>query len=219
MDITLIEPGQKWWPFAQDPIMKHPSRLWCLGDLTLLHRPAISIVGARASTMYGNHVAGELAGHLAGEGTVVVSGMAYGIDAAAHRAALAVDGPTIAVLAGGVDKPYPSAHAALAEQIVDKGGLIISEQEPGSVPTRQRFLDRNRIIAELGDALVVVEASTRSGTLNAARHAIEYSNPVWAVPGAITSMVSSGSNELLNDPHVRALTSTTVTHDDLATWF
>ncbi|GAA1691666.1 hypothetical protein GCM10009808_05820 [Microbacterium sediminicola] len=166
----------------------------------------VSIVGARAATEYGEHVAGQLASGLGGHGVAVVSGAAYGIDGAAHRGALAAGGMTIALLAGGVDRPYPSGHSDLIERIC-AGGAVMSEVPPGTAPTKWRFLARNRMIAALGQATVVVEAGWRSGSLNTAHHAATLGRPLGAVPGPVTSAASAGCHRLLRELDAICVTS------------
>jgi DNA processing protein len=145
-----------------------------------------------------------VAGGLADDGWAVVSGGAFGIDAAAHRAALAVGGPTVAVLACGVDVAYPRAHDALLARIADSG-LVVSELPPGSQPLKHRFLARNRVIAALSRGTVVVEAARRSGAVSTASRALELGRVVMAVPGPVTSMASSGTNRLLHEQVARAV--------------
>ena len=140
----------------------------------------------------------DLAAELSASGIVVVSGAAYGIDGAAHRAALAAGGTTIALLAGGVDRPYPAGHDDLIARI-SAAGAVIGEVPPGSAPTKWRFLQRNRLIAALADATVVVEAGWRSGSLNTAGHAVTMGRPLGAVPGPVTSAASAGSHRLLRE--------------------
>ena len=148
----------------------------------------------------------ELGAELTGRGVVVVSGAAYGIDGVAHRAALAAGGPTIAVLAGGVDRSYPAGHAELIDRI-GANGAVLSELPPGSAPTRWRFLQRNRVIAALSEATVVVEAGARSGSLNTAAHAATLGRPVGAVPGPVTSAASAGCHRLLREFGAECITS------------
>ncbi len=176
-----------------------PTRLWLRGEAApaLLARSAVAIVGARACSGYGRSVARMLATEAAGAGAVVVSGLARGIDGEAHRGALAAGGPTVAVLGCGIDRDYPAAHAELARAIVDGGGLVVSEYEPGVEPAPWRFPARNRIIAGLARATVVVEARERSGALITADFALEDGREVLAVPGEITSALSAGTNGLL----------------------
>jgi len=175
-----------------------PARLYLRGSAApdLLDRPAVAVVGARACSSYGRSVARTLARDLASSGLVVVSGMARGIDGDAHRGALEGGGPTVAVLGCGVDRDYPAAHAELARRIVE-AGLVVSEYEPGIEPAPWRFPARNRIIAGLCRATLVVEARERSGALITADFALEEGREVLAVPGEITSSLSGGTNALL----------------------
>lgn len=165
------------------------------GALTLLDAPCVAVVGARACSAYGAAVAAELARGLARAGVVVVSGLARGVDGAAHRGALET-GTTVAVLGCGVDRDYPRAHRALAGSIAERG-LILSEYPPGVEPAPWRFPARNRIVAGLCDATVVVEARERSGALITADLALDEGREVLAVPGEITSLLSKGTNHLL----------------------
>jgi DNA processing protein len=162
----------------------------------LLTRPAVAIVGARACSGYGASVARMLGRELARAGLVVVSGMARGVDAEAHRGALESGGPTVAVLGCGIDRDYPAAHAQLARRIAENG-LIVSEYAPGVEPAPWRFPARNRIVAGLCAATVVVEARERSGALITADLALEEGREVFAVPGEIGSALSVGTNGLL----------------------
>ena len=162
----------------------------------LLARPAMAVVGARACSAYGRQVARRLGRELAAAGLVVVSGMARGVDAEAHRGALQAGGVTVAVLGCGVDRDYPAAHATLAREIVERG-LVVSEYGPGVEPAPWRFPARNRIIAGLCAATAVVEARERSGALITADFALEEGREVLGVPGEITSALSAGSNALL----------------------
>lgn len=175
-----------------------PPVLWLRGEAPpeLLGRPAVAIVGARACSSYGRSVARTLGRELAAAGLVVVSGMARGIDGEAHRGALDAGGVTVAVLGCGIDRDYPAAHRDLADRITEQG-LIVSEYEPGVEPAPWRFPARNRIIAGLCSATVVVEARERSGALITADFALEDGREVMVVPGEITSAVSAGSNALL----------------------
>jgi len=166
------------------------------GETPLLNRPMVAVVGARACSSYGRSVARLLARELAAAGVVVVSGMARGIDGEAHRGALDARGTTVAVLGCGVDRDYPAAHAELARRICERG-LVVSEYEPGIEPAPWRFPARNRIIAGLSRATVVVEARERSGALITADFALEEGREVLAVPGEITSALSAGTNALL----------------------
>jgi DNA processing protein len=197
--VRSIGKGSQGYPPLLAQIPDPPLRLWVRGDapLELLVRPAIAVVGARACSGYGRSVARQLALEAARAGAVVVSGLARGIDGEAHRGALAAGGITIAVLGCGVDRDYPAAHAELARAIVDTGGLVVSEYEPGVEPAPWRFPARNRVIAGLALATVVVEARERSGALITADFALEDGREVLAVPGEITSGLSAGTNALL----------------------
>jgi DNA processing protein len=175
-------------------------------DLAACCGHAVAIVGSRAATAYGNHVASGIAVGLADGGWTVVSGAAYGIDAAAHSGALAADGITVAVLACGVDRPYPRAHAGLLQQIATYG-LIVSEAPPGRQPSRDAFLARNRIIAALAGGVVVIEAGRRSGTMSTVAHADALGRPVMAVPGPVTSAVSAGCHQLIREQAALCVTS------------
>jgi DNA processing protein len=166
------------------------------GPLDLLERPAVAIVGARACSPYGAHVARTFGRELAAAGLVVVSGMARGVDGEAHRGALEAGGSTVAVLGCGVDRDYPAAHRELARRI-GRDGLVVSEYAPGVEPAPWRFPARNRIVAGLCQVTVVVEARERSGALITADLALEEGREVFAVPGEITSRLSAGSNALL----------------------
>jgi DNA processing protein len=166
------------------------------GDDETLSRPAVAIVGARSCSAYGRSVARSLSRELTAAGLVVVSGMARGVDGEAHRGALEAGGVTVAVLGCGVDRDYPAAHAELARRICERG-LVVSEYEPGVEPAPWRFPARNRIIAGLSEAAVIVEARERSGALITADFALEQGRDVFAVPGEITSALSAGTNGLL----------------------
>lgn len=196
----FLVPGDEDWPCMADDLGAHaPLGLWVRGDATTLATdPMVAIVGARASTGYGEHVAAELAADLGGGGAGVVSGAAYGIDGTAHRAVLASGGRTVAVLAGGVDRVYPAGHAALIAEVA-RSGAVVSEVPLASVPTKWRFLARNRLIAAFAHATVVVEAGWRSGSLNTAAHAASLGRPLGAVPGPVTSAASAGCHRLLRE--------------------
>ena len=204
----LVIPGDDNWPHTVDDLGVHaPLLLWVLGDSTLLaSTQSVALVGARAATGYGEHVVGEFADALARGGATIVSGGAYGIDGAAHRAALGVGGHTVAEMAGGVDRPYPAGHAHLIAQIA-RTGAVVSELPLGVTPSRWRFLARNRVIAALTDATVVVEAGWRSGSLNTAGHAATLGRPLGAVPGPITSPASMGCHRLLREYDAMCVTS------------
>lgn len=197
----LVCPGDAEWPSQLDDLGDgRPYALWVRGDQDLRFGclRSVALVGARAASAYGVHVAAEMAAELADHGWNAVSGGAYGIDAAAHRGALSADGLTVAVFACGVDVTYPSSHAALFAEIV-RSGLLVSELPPGATPTRPRFLIRNRIIAALTRGTVVVEAAQRSGAISTARHARDLGRAVMVVPGPVTSATSAGCHTLLRE--------------------
>jgi DNA processing protein len=199
--IRLVCPEDAEWPSVLDQLgPARPYALWLRGnaDLRFACMRSVSVVGSRAATSYGAHVAGEIAADLGERGWAVISGGAYGIDAAAHRGALAAKGVTIAVLACGVDYPYPAGHADLFAAICAQG-LVVSEWPPGSRPARTRFLTRNRVIAALACGTVIVEAGERSGALNTARHAADLGKPLMAVPGPVTSAQSAGCHRIIRE--------------------
>ncbi|KUG51578.1 hypothetical protein AVL62_09660 [Serinicoccus chungangensis] len=191
----ILVPGDPEWPDGLDQL-EHPP--WCLwatgpGDLAALADRSVAVVGARASTAYGDHVTAGLCVDLVARGFTVVSGAAFGIDATAHRATLAAEGSTVAVLAGGVDVPYPRANTGLIDRI-RRTGVLVSETPPGGAPARMRFLARNRIIAGVARGTVVVEAGLRSGARSTLKHARELGRPVMAVPGSVESLMSQGTH-------------------------
>lgn len=187
-----------------DPCFKHnlatisrpPKTLYALGNV-IATSPAVAIVGTRKPTSYGTAITLELAEKLAKRGVVIISGLALGVDGTAHQGALNVGGRTIAVLASGVDLITPTSHRHLAEQILAKNGGILSEYEPGTPPLAHQFLERNRLVSGLADAVIVTEASAKSGTMNTVMHALEQGRDVYAVPGNITSPSSAGCNKLI----------------------
>ncbi|WP_165989707.1 DNA-processing protein DprA [Streptomyces sp. YIM 98790] len=197
----LVCPGDAEWPSQLDDLgPARPVALWVRGapSLRFLALRSVSLVGARACTDYGAHVATELAAALTERGWTVVSGGAYGIDAAAHRGALVTGGPTVAVLACGVDVCYPRRHQQLLARVAGQG-LLVAELPPGEHPTRHRFLQRNRVLAALTRGTVVVEAAARSGALVTARHARRLHRQVMGVPGPVCSAQSHGVHQLLRD--------------------
>ena len=197
----LLVPGDALWPTGMDELGDHaPLALWVRGSddaLAALGR-SIALVGARAATGYGEHVTMEASAGLVDRGYAIVSGAAYGIDGMAHRAALASNGLTVAFLAGGVDRFYPSGHDALLTRISEVGA-VVSELPCGSAPTKWRFLQRNRLIAAASLATVVLEAGWRSGSLNTAHHARQLGRPIGAVPGPVTSAASAGCHKLIRE--------------------
>jgi DNA processing protein len=209
VDARLLCPGDAEWPIALDDLALlgggvgerrggSPFAVWVrgAGELRTLAATSVAIVGARAATAYGEHVAGDIALGCAVEGITIVSGGAYGIDAAAHRGALAARRPTVSVLACGIDRLYPAGHVPMLRHVMEQGCLV-SEAAPGCAPTRGRFLVRNRLIAAITGGTVVVEAALRSGSLNTARWADDLGRSVMGVPGPVTSAASRGVHELL----------------------
>ncbi|MFF9364347.1 DNA-processing protein DprA [Streptomyces griseoluteus] len=195
----FVCPGDAEWPAQLDDLGDgRPVGLWVRGrpGLRMWALRSVAVVGARACTEYGAHVAATLAAGLAEQGWVVVSGGAYGVDGAAHRGALAADGATVAVVASGVDQAYPRGHTALIDRIAQQG-LVIGELPPGDHPTPSRFIVRNRVIAALTRGTVVVEAACRSGSLATARAAQRLGRFTMGVPGPVTSGRSAGVHELL----------------------
>ncbi|WP_458041452.1 MULTISPECIES: DNA-processing protein DprA [Bacteria] len=202
-------PGDPEWPegFAIGGVTP-PLALWILGEVDTLRTPVqrlVTLTGSRAASSYGEFVAAELATGAAERGGIVVGGGAYGIEAAAHRGALNAGGKTIAVHAGGLDRPYPAGNQQLFERIAANGALL-SEIPPGCAPTRLRFVQRARLLAALSDTSVIVEAGVRSGSLLVAARAAAFGRDVGAVPGPITSASSSGPHELLCSGTARIIT-------------
>ena len=212
----LVTPADPLWPPQLNDLgPDRPYGLWCRGDsrhlLDLASAPSVALVGSRDPSIYGTEATTHLAAELARRGYTVISGGAMGIDIAAHRAALTQQGsdlPTIAFMAGGLDRLYPAQNSDALNMIVDRG-LIMSEVSVGNTPTRWRFLERNRLIAALARHTIVVEARWRSGALNTARHAMEIGRTLWAVPGQINSPNSVGTNRLLRDGLAQTLTEAT----------
>ncbi|MDR2897081.1 MAG: DNA-processing protein DprA [Propionibacteriaceae bacterium] len=213
---SFLIPGDPDWPdhlaalsWSQpvNQVGGAPLGLWVLGDARLLRRaPVVAMVGARAATTYGERVASSLAEDLVQRGCVIASGGAYGVDAACHRGALAAGGVTIAVMAGGLANLYPSGNRRLLERI-GQNGVLISEHPPASPPYRSRFLVRNRLIAALADVTVVVEAGHRSGAQNTVSWALSLHRPVAAVPGPVSSAMSSTPHRLIRDQAAVLVTS------------
>ena len=197
--IDLVTWGDALYPPALAAIVDPPAVLWLRGTpASLVDRPAVAIVGSRAATPYALEVAGELAIDLASRGLTIVSGLARGVDSAAHRGALAGGGETIAVLGSGVDVMYPPEHAPLACAI-ERCGAVMSELAPGTPPNAIFFPQRNRIISGLSRAIVVIEAGEKSGSLITARCALEQGRDVLAVPGNVLSGRNRGAHALLRD--------------------
>ncbi|WP_374999625.1 DNA-processing protein DprA [Aeromicrobium sp. CTD01-1L150] len=207
--LRWVVPGSREWPCALDDLAHveaaqdaggPPVGLWIRGGgrLAALAERSLAVVGARDCTAYGTEVASEIAADAADAGVTVVSGAAFGVDAAAHRGALALGGASIAVLACGADLDYPRANAALLTRIAEEG-LVVSEQPPGQTPTKSRFLSRNRLIAALAGGTLVVEAARRSGALNTLRWSDALGRACMAVPGPVTSQQSAGCHRAVRD--------------------
>ena len=204
--VRVLVSGDAEFPSQLLDLPEPPLALWVRGpmDLRMTTLRSVAVVGSRACTPYGERATAMIAGGLAETAWAVVSGGAFGIDAAAHRAALGVGGATVAIMAGGVDVVYPRAHDSLLCRIADTGALV-SELPPGSPPLRHRFLARNRLIAAVSRGTVVVEAARRSGAIATANRAMELGRAVMAVPGPITAMASAGTNRLLHEQAARAV--------------
>jgi DNA processing protein len=189
-----------------------PARLHILGHNleNLLSKPCLTVVGSRQVSTYGRAVTTQLVSEVAGAGVVIVSGLALGVDSIAHQAALDAGGLTIAVMPGGLDHIYPASHTRLARQIIDQGGALVSEYPVGTAPQRWYFVARNRITSGLGDAVLITEASHKSGTLHTAEFALEQGKDVLVVPGNITSPTSVGTNNLLKSGATPVTTSTDI---------
>ncbi|HEY9469641.1 MAG TPA: DNA-processing protein DprA [Propionibacteriaceae bacterium] len=216
-EMRFIVPGDDEWPDGLDDL-RHaeniqrrggvPLGLWLRGPGQLAHlmQRSVAIVGSRAATAYGNGFATDLAADLVEQGVTVVSGGAFGIDVAAHRGALAAGGPTVCVLANGVDVAYPPAHLAIFETLA-KDQLLVSELPPGAHPTRVRFLARNRLIAAMSRGTVVVEAALRSGARNTASWALGCGRPLMAVPGSVYSRASAAPHLMIRNGQAVLVTS------------
>jgi DNA processing protein len=197
MKINRVTPDKHNYLRTLTNIAKVPKYIFFTGTLPAERAPTVAIVGTRKPTMYGKEVANTLSFDLAKRGIVIVSGLALGIDSIAHKAALEANGTTIAVLANSVDQIYPHTNKDLADKIVASGGAILSEYEPPTDARDYQFLARNRIVSGLSDAVIVIEAAARSGTLATVTHALEQGKEVFVVPGNITSPLSAGCNALL----------------------
>lgn len=198
-DAHLLTPADARYPALLREIPNPPPRLFVRGNVDTLTLPQLAIVGSRSATPMGVETAHNFAAHLAARGFCITSGLAEGIDAAAHRGALAVRGRTIAVCGTGPDIVYPRQHAALAEEIIAGGGAIVSEFAPGTQVFRGNFPRRNRLISGLAVGTLVVEASLRSGALITARHAMEQGHEVFAIPGSIHNPVARGCHHLIRN--------------------
>ena len=198
MDIEIIRKGEAAYPARLLEIKNPPEQLYCCGDVNMLHSRCVAVVGSRTTTVYGRRTAEAIGRSLASAGVTVVSGMAMGIDSAAHNGALDVGGKTIAVLGCGPDICYPPENRVLKADI-ERHGLAVTEYAPGTPPDRYNFPNRNRIISGLCEATVVVQARNRSGALITAELAAEQGREVFAVPGNIDSQYNLGNNRLIKE--------------------
>lgn len=205
--IITISASDKRYPETLRAIHNPPKELYCLGDVSLLTSVCIAVVGTRTPSQYGMQAAKMFAKGLANEGLTVVSGLARGIDSAAHSATLDADGKTIAVLAGGFNKIYPAENKGLAQKIAERG-LLISEYPPDMTAAVYNFPVRNRIISGLSKGVLIIEAGERSGTLNTASHALNQGRELFVIPGNIFSKTSKGTNNLLKEAQGAIVTDT-----------
>lgn len=195
----ILKCGEPDFPAVFQQMADPPPQIFVEGSPLeeLLPRPRLAIVGSRKISAYGKTVTARLAGELAELGVIIVSGLAFGVDAVAHRAALEAGGTTIAVLACGVDRPYPAANQRLGRDLIKQGGALVSEYPPGSIPYKQNFIARNRLVSAFSNGVLITEAAQKSGSLHTARFALEQGREVLAVPGNITSETSVGTNNLI----------------------
>lgn len=209
MNIKKLKLNSTDYPEVLRHIPAAPKQLYVAGDsLTeLMKRPRAAIVGSRNMTVYGERVTRQLAQELAEQGIVIISGLALGVDALAHESALTVDGLCIAVLPCPLDKIVPATNYGLALRILEKGGVLVSEYQSGEVAFRQNFIARNRIVSGLADAVVITEASNKSGSLHTAGFALKQGRDVLAVPGNIYAGSSAGTNDLIRSGRAGAVTS------------
>ena len=205
----FITPADQEWPDSLDDLdTAAPVGLWCTGQgsLSEIANRSLAVVGARSATAYGQRIAHEIGVQAAKENVGVISGAAYGIDAAAHRGSIVGQGKTVAVLACGVDVAYPVSHRGLLSNITDSG-VVVSEAPPGAKPHKHRFLIRNRLIAALSQSTVVVEAALRSGSLSTSNWAHVLNRQIWGIPGPITSATSAGVHAAIRDNMMKIATS------------
>jgi len=197
MKSNTISPDEHIFCKVLSRLAKKPQALYIRGKLPESRPPVVAIVGTRKPTSYGREVTFRIARELAERGVVVVSGLAIGVDGIAHQGALEGKGLTIAVLPGSVNEVYPRSHQALADKIITASGALLSEYKEGSDIQKFHFLERNRLVAGLADAVIVTEAARRSGTMSTVAHALEQNKEVFAVPGPITSPMSEGTNAMI----------------------
>ncbi len=197
MKINALSPDKNDFTKVLVHVAKAPKKLYYIGNLPESRVPTVAIVGTRRPSSYGKEVTYRLSYDLASRGIVIVSGLALGVDAVAHKAALEAGGTTLAVLGNPLPAISPTTNRALGEAIVQQGGAVLSEYEQGMPTYASNFLERNRIVAGLADAIIITEATARSGTLNTAARALEQGKELFVVPGPITSPLSAGCNALL----------------------
>ena len=214
--VNKLTLSSKEYPEQLKHIPDPPRELYFVGEVSALSadRMHVAVVGSRKPTTYGREVAHQLVTPLANYGLPIVSGLALGVDALAHRAALQAGGPTIAVLPCGLDNIYPRSHYQLAQQILAQGGALVSEYPPGTPPVKRNFIARNRIVTGLSKAVLIVEAAQKSGTLHTARFALEQGRSVMAVPGNINAPQSQGTNRLITQG-ARCITESSDILDEL----
>lgn len=206
MKINNLDPKDNIFTKKLYNIPNSPKQLFYLGTLPKENVPSIAIVGTRKPSSYGREVTDKFATSIARSGITIISGLALGVDGLAHKAALDNSAKTIAVLGNGLDTVYPSRHKHMAEKIIASGGAIISEYPSGTPALPHHFLQRNRIVSGLADAVLITEAAARSGTLNTAAHALDQGKDVFVIPGNITSPLSAGCNHLISQGAIPALT-------------
>lgn len=199
MNIKHIKKESSDYPSLLKEIKKPPSPLFYKGRLPEPDEFCVGIVGTRKAKSYGKRIAKEIAYELADKGITIVSGLALGIDAAAHKGTLEAHGRTVGVLANGLDTVYPKEHGTLAQRIVETNGCLVSEYSKGTSPKRNHFLERNRIISGLSKAIVIIEAPSRSGSLNTVRHALEQNREIFVVPGRADNKNYDGSHSLIRE--------------------
>ena len=208
MEIQHFTKASSGFPDYLRHIPNPPESLYVLGNTSaLVDYPRLAVVGTRKMTSYGRSVTNQLAGEAAGQGVVIISGLALGVDAIAHQAALDASGMTVAVLAGGLDHITPTTNYRLAMRILEEGGAIVSEYPPGTPPMKNNFIARNRLVSGLADGLLVTEAAVNSGTLHTVNFALDQGKTVMAVPGNINSPLSAGTNNLLRQGAVPVTTA------------
>lgn len=210
-DLHYIERGNTNYPEVFEQLFEPPRGIFVQGDvIALTGSPRLSVVGTRAVSAYGCDVTSRLVREVAEAGVTVVSGLALGVDALAHRAALEAKGCTVAVLAAGLDRIHPRNNTRLAEQIMATGGALISEYGLGEPAMKHQFIERNRLVAALGDALLITEAALKSGTMHTVQFALDMGKTVMAVPGNINSSTSVGTNNLLKEGAIPVTTASDI---------